>query len=150
MYVVSGFSRTTWCHIRFENRCVRSILASRFPKDPSARHMKFCRFGDHRLGVVEGNQVRDVTAALEVLPTYRYPLPGHDVLIAGLDAVAARARAIVMQSPSLPLDGLRFLSPIANPGKLVAAPVNYNKHLDEVRGDAALHHNNTGHTLTIH
>jgi 2-keto-4-pentenoate hydratase/2-oxohepta-3-ene-1,7-dioic acid hydratase in catechol pathway len=112
--------------------------------------MKFCRFGDHRLGVVEGNQVRDVTAALEVLPTYRYPLPGHDVLIAGLDAVAARARAIVMQSPSLPLDGLRFLSPIANPGKLVAAPVNYNKHLDEVRGDAALHHNTTGHTLTIH
>jgi 2-keto-4-pentenoate hydratase/2-oxohepta-3-ene-1,7-dioic acid hydratase in catechol pathway len=32
----------------------------------------------------------------------------------------------------------------------VAAPVNYNKHLDEVRGDAALHHNNPGHTLTIH
>jgi 2-keto-4-pentenoate hydratase/2-oxohepta-3-ene-1,7-dioic acid hydratase in catechol pathway len=112
--------------------------------------MKFCRFGDHRLGVVEGDQVRDVTAALEVLPSYRYPLPGHDVLIASLDAVAARARAIVMQSPSLPLDGLRLLSPIANPGKLVAAPVNYHKHLDEVRGDAALHHNNTGHTLTIH
>jgi 2-keto-4-pentenoate hydratase/2-oxohepta-3-ene-1,7-dioic acid hydratase in catechol pathway len=39
---------------------------------------------------------------------------------------------------------------VANPGKIVAAPVNYNKHLDEVRGDAALHHNNPGHTLTIH
>jgi len=30
--------------------------------------MKLCRFGDHRLGVVEGDRVRDVTAALDVLP----------------------------------------------------------------------------------
>src|SRR5688572_22989028 len=112
--------------------------------------MKLCRFGEDRLGVVEGDRVRDVTAALDVLPAYRYPLPGHDVLIANLDKVAARARAIVTQSPSLPLDGLRLLSPVANPGKLVAAPVNYSKHLDEVRGDAALHNNNPGHTLTIH
>jgi 2-keto-4-pentenoate hydratase/2-oxohepta-3-ene-1,7-dioic acid hydratase in catechol pathway len=112
--------------------------------------MKLCRFGDNRLGVVEGDRVRDVTAALEVLPAYRYPLPGHDVLIANLEKVVARARAIVTQSPSLPLAGLRLLSPVANPGKLVAAPVNYSKHLDEVRGDAALHNNNPGHTLTIH
>ena len=112
--------------------------------------MKLCRFGEDRLGVVEGDRVRDVTAALEVLPAYRYPLPRHDVLIANLEKVAARARAIVTQSPSLPLDGLRLLSPVANPGKLVAAPVNYSKHLDEVRGDAALHNNNPGHTLTIH
>ena len=102
------------------------------------------------MGVVEGDQVRDVTAALEVLPAYRYPLPGYDVLIAHLDKVAARARSLVRQAPVVPLAGLRLLSPVANPGKLVAAPVNYNKHLDEVRGDAALHNNNPGHTLTIH
>src|SRR5688500_17075622 len=112
--------------------------------------MRLCRFDDGRLGVVEGGNVRDVTAALEVLPAYRYPLPGHDVLVAHLDEVLARARAIVAQSPSIPLSAVRLLSPVANPGKIVAAPVNYNKHLDEVRGDAALHHNNPGHTLTIH
>jgi 2-keto-4-pentenoate hydratase/2-oxohepta-3-ene-1,7-dioic acid hydratase in catechol pathway len=112
--------------------------------------MRFCRFGEGRFGLVEGDSVRDVTPALDVLPAYRYPLPAHDVLIANLDQVAARARAIAAQSPSLPLNGLRLLSPVANPGKIVAAPVNYNKHLDEVRGDAALHHNNPGHTLTIH
>ena len=59
--------------------------------------MRFCRFGDGRLGVVEGDSVRDVTAALDVLPTYRYPLPKHDVFIANLDAVAARARALAPQ-----------------------------------------------------
>jgi 2-keto-4-pentenoate hydratase/2-oxohepta-3-ene-1,7-dioic acid hydratase in catechol pathway len=111
--------------------------------------MKLCRFGDDRLGVVEGDHVRDVTAALEVLPAYRYPLPGHDVLIANLDKVTARARTLVMQAPVVPLAGLALRSPVANPGKLVAAPVNYQKHLVEVRGDAALHNNNPGHTLTI-
>src|SRR5690606_13672701 len=32
-------------------------------------------------------------------------------------------------------------SPVANPGKLVAAPVNYRKHLEEARADAEIHHN---------
>jgi 2-keto-4-pentenoate hydratase/2-oxohepta-3-ene-1,7-dioic acid hydratase in catechol pathway len=112
--------------------------------------MRLCRFDEGRLGVVDGEQVRDVTPALDVLPSYRYPLPGYDVLVAHLDEVAARARAIAAQAPSIPLSAVRLLSPVANPGKIVAAPVNYNKHLDEVRGDAALHHNNPGHTLTIH
>jgi 2-keto-4-pentenoate hydratase/2-oxohepta-3-ene-1,7-dioic acid hydratase in catechol pathway len=49
----------------------------------------------------------------------------------------------------LPLDSVRLLSPIANPGKIIAAPVNYQKHLDEVRGDAQLHQGNAGNTLTI-
>ncbi len=112
--------------------------------------MKLCRFDDHRLGVVEGGNVRDVTAALDVLPGYRYPLPAHDVLVANLPQVLARVRAIVKDAPVLPLAGVKLLSPVANPGKLIAAPVNYQKHLDEVRGDVAIHHNNPGHTVTIH
>ncbi len=35
-----------------------------------------------------------------------------------------------------------MLSPIANPGKIVAAPVNYKKHLDEARDDPQIHHQN--------
>lgn len=112
--------------------------------------MRLCRFGEGRLGLVEAGTVRDVTAALDVLPSYRYPLPQHDVLIANLDAVVARVRAIAPAAAVIPLDGLPLLSPVANPGKIVAAPVNYRKHLAEVRGDAALHHHNPGHTLTIH
>ena len=111
--------------------------------------MKFCRFGEGRLGLVEDSHVRDVTAALEVLPACRYPLPTHDVLIANLDRVAARASAIAANSPTLPLDGLKLLSPVANPGKVVAAPVNYQKHLDEVKDNAQLHHNNPSHTASI-
>jgi 2-keto-4-pentenoate hydratase/2-oxohepta-3-ene-1,7-dioic acid hydratase in catechol pathway len=111
--------------------------------------MRFCRFNEDRLGVVDGATVRDVTAALDVLPSARYPLPRYDLLIANLDQVKARASQLAADAPALPLASVRLLSPVANPGKLVAAPVNYQKHLDEVRGDSALHQNNVAHTITI-
>jgi len=112
--------------------------------------MKLCRFNDDRLGVVDGDLVRDVTAALEVLPTYRYPLPAYDVLIANLPQVVSRVRAIADDAPTRPLAEVTLLSPIANPGKLIAAPVNFQKHLEEVRSDVAIHNNNPGLTVTIH
>jgi 2-keto-4-pentenoate hydratase/2-oxohepta-3-ene-1,7-dioic acid hydratase in catechol pathway len=111
--------------------------------------MKLCRFGEGRLGLVEGSNVRDVTAALDVLPAYRYPLPTHDVLIANLDKVVERVRGMAASAPQLPLAGLKLLSPVANPGKVIAAPVNYQKHLDEVKGDVQLHQNTQTHTITI-
>jgi 2-keto-4-pentenoate hydratase/2-oxohepta-3-ene-1,7-dioic acid hydratase in catechol pathway len=112
--------------------------------------MRLCRFDNQRLGIVEGDAVRDVTAALDVLPQVRYPLPKHDPLIAHLPHVLARARSLAPTAPALPAAERTFLSPVASPGKLVAAPVNYHAHLDEVRADKALHQNNPAHTVTIH
>ncbi len=111
--------------------------------------MRLCRFNQNRLGIVEGEIVKDVTAALDVLPQVRYPLPPHDPLVANLAAVIARARSLAPDAPSLPLSSVTLLSPVANPGKLVAAPVNYQKHLDEVKGDSQIHHGNVSHTITI-
>jgi 2-keto-4-pentenoate hydratase/2-oxohepta-3-ene-1,7-dioic acid hydratase in catechol pathway len=110
-----------------------------FGKEPE---MRFCRFGEGRLGLVEGPHVRDVTGALEVLPAGRYPLPTYDVFVANLPQVSARARALAPSAPKLPLAELELLSPVANPGKIVAAPVNYQKHAQEVRDNVALHNNN--------
>lgn len=105
--------------------------------------MRLCRFGDGRLGIVDASGVRDVTPALDVLPSYRHPLPSFDVLIANLDSVMERVRTIAATTtPSLPLAGVRLLSPVANPGKIIGAPVNYRKHLEEARGDAQIHQNN--------
>ena len=111
--------------------------------------MKLCRFNDNRLGLVEGANVRDVTAALDILPAARYPYPRHDVMIANLDQVAAKARELAPSAASLPLSGVKLLSPVASPGKVIAAPVNYQKHIEEVRLDPALHSNNPAHTITI-
>ncbi|MBI2186611.1 MAG: fumarylacetoacetate hydrolase family protein [Acidobacteria bacterium] len=112
--------------------------------------MRLCRFDEGRLGVVDGGgQVRDVSAALEVLPTFRYPCPPYDGLVANLPAVVARARTLADRAAAVPLDRVRLLSPIANPGKIIAAPVNYQKHLDEVKSDVQIHSNNPAHTITI-
>jgi len=111
--------------------------------------MRLCRFNQNRLGIVEGETVKDVTAALDVLPQVRYPLPPHDPLVANLAKVTARAKALAADAPAMPLSSVRLLSPVANPGKLVAAPVNYQKHLDEVKGDSQIHHGNAAHTITI-
>jgi len=112
--------------------------------------MKLCRFGEGRLGLVEDQQIRDVTAALDVLPAYRYPLPAFDPLIANLDKVMSRVKSIAASASPMPVGSVTLLSPVANPGKIVCAPVNYQKHLDEVRDNAALHHHNTATMAPIH
>ncbi|VCU70183.1 Ureidoglycolate lyase [Pigmentiphaga humi] len=104
--------------------------------------MLLCRFDADRLGVVEGEMVRDVTRALDALPTYSYPLPRLDPLIANLPTVQARIREILPTAQAVPLADVALLSPVANPGKIVAAPVNYLKHLAEAREDAEIHHRN--------
>jgi 2-keto-4-pentenoate hydratase/2-oxohepta-3-ene-1,7-dioic acid hydratase in catechol pathway len=111
--------------------------------------MILCRFNEGRLGLVEGLDVRDVTAALDVLPAYQYPLPTYDVFIANLDRVMARIQAIAPASPGLRLRDVKLLSPVANPGKIIAAPVNYQRHLEEVKSDVQLHQNTQAHTITI-
>jgi 2-keto-4-pentenoate hydratase/2-oxohepta-3-ene-1,7-dioic acid hydratase in catechol pathway len=104
--------------------------------------MKICRFDANRLGVVEGDIVYDVTPALDVLPSLRYPLPVSDPLIAHLEPVRARAAELKSSAKAVPLGSVKLLSPVANPGKIIAAPVNYTKHLKEVLADQGLHHGN--------
>ncbi len=102
--------------------------------------MRICRFGDDRVGVVRGDLVHDVTETLASLGQHAYPLPTHDLMIAGLDALRPRMEAMADEVAGQPWQELTLLSPLANPGKLIAAPVNYLKHLDEARGDSEIHH----------
>jgi len=104
--------------------------------------MKLCRFAPNGLGVVLGDEVADVSEALAQLPAVRYPYPSGDLLVGHLDALRAAIAPLLPAATRIPLKNLQLLSPVANPGKLVAAPVNYTKHLREVLGDANLHHDN--------
>jgi len=102
--------------------------------------MKICRFDADRLGIVEGEQVLDVTAALEELPAVRWPLPSGDLLIAHLERVQARVRSLVPKAPRKPLADVRLLAPVANPTKIIGAPINYRAHIDEAKRDAGIAH----------
>lgn len=100
--------------------------------------MRICRFNTNRLGLVEGDSVVDVTGALEVIPPQRYPLPTHDLMIEHLGAVLARARELAPAAPRLKLSSVKLESPVANPGKIINAPVNYQAHIEEAKTDKVL------------
>jgi len=110
--------------------------------------MRVCRFDDGRVGVVEkepggGDVVRDVTSVVEDrLPTLRWPLPPGDAFMNRFDALRPELERAARNAPAVPLASVRLLSPVANPGKIIAAPVNYKLHLDEARDQKAIHHGN--------
>ncbi len=102
--------------------------------------MRFCRFDDNRLGVVVGDEVKDVTAVLDRLPNYRYPFPHGDQLMVNFAELRPAMEEMARTAPSKKLADVALLSPIANPGKIIGAPVNYRLHLDEVLDSDQLHH----------
>jgi 2-keto-4-pentenoate hydratase/2-oxohepta-3-ene-1,7-dioic acid hydratase in catechol pathway len=104
--------------------------------------MKICRYDEQRVGLVEGDTVRDVTAVLEALGTFAYPLPRFDPFIASLDFLKPKLQSAAQTGKALSLDRVKLLAPVANPGKIIAAPVNYTKHLQEALADKGIHHGN--------
>ena len=102
--------------------------------------MKICRFNDNRLGLVEGDRILDVTSVLDALPAHRWPMPHGDQLIANLDMLKPKIIEAAKTAKSVPLAGATLLSPVANPGKIVAAPVNYQAHYDEAEADPQIRH----------
>jgi len=105
--------------------------------------MRFCRFDDNRLGVVEGDLVKDVTAVLDQLPAFRWPLPHGDVFMSNFNKLRPQMEKLAQTAEGKPLSAVKLLSPIANPGKIIGAPINYRAHHQEVLDDKALHHGMT-------
>ena len=102
--------------------------------------MKLCRFDDDRLGLVEGDDVLDVSAALDAIPAQRWPIAAGDPLIVNLERVGQRVKALAADAPRRKLSAVKLKSPIANPTKIVNAPINYQAHIDEARKDQGIAH----------
>jgi len=86
--------------------------------------MRICRFDDARLGLIDGDQVIDVSGALEVLPALRWSYPMGDPLIIHWNAILAAIDKIAPTSTRHNLANVRLLSPIANPGKIIGIAGN--------------------------
>ncbi|MCA1246144.1 fumarylacetoacetate hydrolase family protein [Massilia sp. MS-15] len=99
--------------------------------------MKICWYNQQQLGAVIDGRVFDVSAALEALPAARYPAAPGDLLVAHLDGVRAAIAALLPDAASIPVEEARFLSPVANPGKIIGVPVNYADHVAEANADQA-------------
>jgi 2-keto-4-pentenoate hydratase/2-oxohepta-3-ene-1,7-dioic acid hydratase in catechol pathway len=100
--------------------------------------MKICRYDDNRLGVVRGSRVHDVTSVLEALPALRWPLPTHDIFVEALPRLRDRLEAAANQAPAKDVASVRLLSPVANPNKIIGAPINYKEHIEESKKDQGI------------
>jgi 2,4-didehydro-3-deoxy-L-rhamnonate hydrolase len=97
--------------------------------------MKLCRFDDNRIGLVRGHAVHDVSAILNLLPPLRYPAPFGDHLIAHLDGLRPQMERFADEAAPKSIEEVRFLSPVANPSKIIGTPVNYQAHVEEAERD---------------
>ena len=94
--------------------------------------MKICRFDDDRIGLVqEDKSVLDVTGALDVLPLMKWPVPLGDAFILNLETLTSEMQRLAPDAPSGSLSDITLKSPVANPSKIIGAPINYQKHIDE-------------------
>src|SRR6185369_14866708 len=87
--------------------------------------MRLCRYDDNRLGLVRGETVHDVSAALNLLPTVRWPVPPGDLLIQNLAKLRPEIEKLAANAPGKPVSAVKLLSPVANPTKIMGAPINY-------------------------
>jgi 2-keto-4-pentenoate hydratase/2-oxohepta-3-ene-1,7-dioic acid hydratase in catechol pathway len=95
--------------------------------------MRICRYDDDRLGIVIGDMVHDVTPAQDqIRAAAPYAMMG-DAVIAALPAWRDRLQDMAAKAPGKPLSQVRLLAPVARPSKVMAAPTNYRKHIEEMR-----------------
>jgi 2-keto-4-pentenoate hydratase/2-oxohepta-3-ene-1,7-dioic acid hydratase in catechol pathway len=102
--------------------------------------MRICRFDDDRLGLVEGAEVLDVTEALAAIPPQKWPYRHGDALIASLPAVLESASERASHAVRRKISDIRLRAPVANPSKIVNAPINYQAHIDEAKRDQGIAH----------
>lgn len=95
--------------------------------------MKICRYDDDRLGVVIGDKVHDVTAAQTEIRAASPYTAKTDPVIAALPLWRERLEKMAASAPGKPLSQVKLLAPVARPPKILAAPTNYSKHIQEMQ-----------------
>jgi 2-keto-4-pentenoate hydratase/2-oxohepta-3-ene-1,7-dioic acid hydratase in catechol pathway len=84
--------------------------------------------------------VYDVTEVTSLLPNLRWPVPRGDQFISNLGKLRPEMEKLAAKARPIPLSDVKLLSPIANPGKIIGAPINYNDHIAEAKSDQTIAH----------
>src|SRR4029079_17399206 len=95
--------------------------------------MKLCRYDDDRLGVVIGDQVHDVTQAQTEIRNSTPYAAKVDPVVAALPKWGTNLEQRAKSAPGKPISQVKLLSPVARPPKILAAPTNYAKHVEEMQ-----------------
>jgi len=93
--------------------------------------MKLAVFGDHRVGVVEGELLYEVTDAVPGAGP-AWPPMYMNALIANWKARGPKVAAKRAGAKAVPLASVKLLPPNPCPVHVIAAPANYRKHIGEI------------------
>lgn len=94
--------------------------------------MRIARFDEGRIGVVDGDDIVDVTAVCGVDPA-EWPAVGPLRLIRDFEALRPAIEAALPTAPRQALANVRLETPIPWPNKVIAYPVNYHAHGREMQ-----------------
>jgi 2-keto-4-pentenoate hydratase/2-oxohepta-3-ene-1,7-dioic acid hydratase in catechol pathway len=89
-------------------------------------------FDDSRLGLVRDGDVVDVSD-LAGAGDARWPPVFLLRVIEDFDRLRPRLLDALERRPGVPLDRVRLAAPVVYPSKVIAAPVNYRLHIEEMR-----------------
>ncbi|MEA3027742.1 MAG: hypothetical protein QOF91_3027, partial [Alphaproteobacteria bacterium] len=95
--------------------------------------MKLCRYDDDKLGVVIGDMVHDVTAAQTEIRNATPYTAKVDAVVAALPKWRDKLEQMAKSAPGKPISQVKLLPPVAKPPKIIAAPTNYAKHVEEMQ-----------------
>jgi 2,4-didehydro-3-deoxy-L-rhamnonate hydrolase len=109
--------------------------------------MKICRFNDNRIGVVRGDTVHDITSLFQKLGEPGWPYPPYDWIIGNFERVQDQIEGALRNADTVALSAAKLRAPVANPGKIIGAPINYRDHIDEANADQQIAHGKTFTTL---
>jgi 2-keto-4-pentenoate hydratase/2-oxohepta-3-ene-1,7-dioic acid hydratase in catechol pathway len=110
----------------------RVTLPTRNAGTEPRERMKLARFNGGRIGIVLGQTIRDVTGMVGIDPA-AWPPTGVLKLINDFESY--RDQLDTGDGEELPLDAVTLDAPIAWPNKIVAYPVNYRDHGEEMHSD---------------
>jgi 2-keto-4-pentenoate hydratase/2-oxohepta-3-ene-1,7-dioic acid hydratase in catechol pathway len=105
--------------------------------------MKICLFNTNRIGVAFENELVDVTEAFASLAKPSWPYPLSDWVIANFQHVRPAVEQLARTGPRLALSKVKLRAPVANPSKIIGAPINYKDHIAEANADAQINHGKT-------
>lgn len=94
--------------------------------------MKLALFNDFQLGVIEGSKIYAVNHELFAEEKNLRPLCEMIELIKTLEDRKEEIESCLDQVPSFSLSDVRLRQPVAYPGKILGAPVNYYSHQKEM------------------
>jgi 2-keto-4-pentenoate hydratase/2-oxohepta-3-ene-1,7-dioic acid hydratase in catechol pathway len=94
--------------------------------------MRLVVFDDSRLGLLRDERVIDVS---DLVGAGGADWPPVFLLraIAGFDRVRPRLEDALRSRPDVPLGQVQLRAPVVFPNKVIAAPVNYRAHIEEMR-----------------